>query len=139
MEDNGLYNKLQFEFRKDDSQDHIMCLADEVHKAINNKQFKLYVIIDLEKVFDLVYHKGLIYKMEQLGLHSNVLKFVEDFLKDCSIQVRVEAAMSSMYFLENGTLQGGVPSPLLFIIMINDLPESSNGIKVALLTDDSSI
>ena len=60
-----------------------MRLADEVHKAINNKQFTLSV--DLEKTFDLVWHQGLLYKMEQLGLRGNVLKFVEDFLMDRSI------------------------------------------------------
>ena len=94
--------------------------ADEVHKAINNKQFSLSVMIDLEKAFDLVWHQHLLYEMKQLGLRGNVLKFVEDFLKDRSIQVRVGAAMSSTYLVENGTLQGSVLSPLLFIIMIND-------------------
>ena len=53
-----------------------MRFADEVHKAINNKQFPLSVIIDLAKAFDLVWHQGLLYKMKQLGLRSNVLKFV---------------------------------------------------------------
>ena len=57
-----------------------MRLADEVYKDINNKQFTLSVMIDLETAFDLVWHQGLLYKMEQLGLRGNVLKFVEDFL-----------------------------------------------------------
>ena len=60
-------------------------------------------MINLEKAFDLVWHQGLFYKMKQLGLRGNVLKFVEDFLKDRSIEVRVGAAMSSTYIIENGT------------------------------------
>ena len=47
-----------------------MRLADEVHKAINNKQFTLFVMIDLEKAFDLVWHLGLLYKMKPLGLRG---------------------------------------------------------------------
>ena len=55
MEDNGLYNKFQSGFRRRRGcQNHIMRLADEVHKSIYNKQFTLFVMIDLEKAFDLV-------------------------------------------------------------------------------------
>ena len=57
-------------------------------------------MIDLEKAFDLVWHKGLLYNMKQVGLPGILFKFVENFLKDRSIQVRVVAAMSSTYFLE---------------------------------------
>ena len=77
-----------------------MRLADEIHKAINNKQFTLSVVIDLEKAFDLVWHNGLLYNMKQVGLRGNVFKFVEDFLNDRSIQVRIGAGMSSTYYLE---------------------------------------
>ena len=97
MEDNGLYTKFQFGFRKRRScQDH----RRNSQSAINNKQFTLSVVIDLEKAFDLVWHNGLLFNMEQVGLRGNVFKFAEDFLKDRSIQVRVGAAMLSTYFLE---------------------------------------
>ena len=140
MKDSGLYSKFQSGFtRRRSCQDHIVRLADEFKKAINIKQFTLSVMIDLEKAFDRVWHQGLLYKMEQLGLHCNVLKFVEDFLKDRSIHVRVGAAMKCTYFLDSGTPQGSRLSPLLFIIMINDLLQSSNDVKLALFADDSSM
>ena len=138
MENNRLFNTFQSGFRKKRSYlDHIMRLADKVYEAVNNKQFTLSVMIDVQKALDLVWDKGLLYKMTQFGLHGNVLKFVKDFLNDRSIKVRVGAVKSSMYFLENGTPQGSVQSSQLLIIMINDLPESSNGINLALFEDDS--
>ena len=67
-------------------------------------------MINLKKAFDLVWHQGLLYEMKQLGLRGNVLKFVVHFLKERSIQVRVGAAMSSTYVVENGPPQGSVLS-----------------------------
>ena len=64
------------------------------------------VMLDLEKAFDLVWHQGLLYKMEKVGLNGNILKFVADFLSDRSngsIRVRVGVAMSNSYQLQNGT------------------------------------
>ena len=57
-------------------------------------------MIDLENAFDLVWYKGQLYNMKQVGLPGIVLKFVEYFLKDRSLQARVGAAISSIYFLE---------------------------------------
>ena len=96
-------------------------------------------MIDLENAFDLVWHQGLLYKLKQLWLRGNVLKLVEDVLNNRTIQILVGAAMSSTYFLENGKRQGSVLSPLLFIVTINDLPESSCRVKPALLAEDNSM
>ena len=60
-------------------------------------------MVDLEKAVDIVWHQGVLYQMKQLGLSGNVLNFVEDILKGRSIQVRVGAALSGTYFLENET------------------------------------
>ena len=101
LEDSDLYRKFQSGFRKRRScQNH----RRNSQSAINNKQFTLSVMIDLEKAIDLVWHKGILYKIKQVGLPGIVFKFVEDFLKNPSIQVRIGAAMSSTYFLECNTL-----------------------------------
>ena len=55
-------------------------------------------MMDLEKAFDLAWLKGLLYNMKQVGLPGIVFKFVEDFFKHRSIQVRFDAATSSTFF-----------------------------------------
>jgi hypothetical protein len=52
----------------------------------------------------------------------------------------VGTALSQTYKLENGTPQGSIISPLLFILMINDFPEFDDiNTKVSLFADDSAI
>ena len=82
-----------------------MRLADDVHKSINNKQFTLAVIIDLQRAFDLVWHDGLLYKIKKLGLEGNIFKFIRDFLRNRTIQVCFGSELSSARTLENGTPQ----------------------------------
>jgi len=40
---------------------------------------------------------------------------------------------------KNGTPQGSVISPLLFLIMVNDQPECIKGSEVSLFADDSCL
>jgi len=43
-----------------------------------------------------------------------------------------------MYTLENGTPQGSVISPFLFLIMINDIEAPENNTRLSLYADDSA-
>ena len=139
MEDKHLFNKFQSGFRKNRGTiDQILRLSDDAHKAVHSKQYTLAVMIDLEKAFDLVWHKGLIHKMKKLGLKDNILNFVSDFLNNRIIRVRIGSSLSSMYTLENGTPQGSVISPFLFLIMINDIEAPENNTRLSLYADDSA-
>jgi len=115
-----------------------MRLADDAHKAVNNRQYTVAVMLDLEKAFDPVWHDGLLCKMEKMGLNGNTLNFVADFLASRSIRVRVGVAMSNSYHLQNGTPHGSVISPLLFLIMVNDIEEPNNRVRLSLYADDSA-
>jgi len=140
LESNQRLNKFQAGFRQRRSTiDQIIRLADDAHKAVNNKQYTLAVMLDLEKAFDLVWHRGLIFKMRKMGLNGNILNFVTDFLSNRSIRVRVGAAVSNSYELQNGTPQGSVISPLLFLLMVDDIEEPENGAKLSLFADDSAV
>jgi len=140
METNSLFNKSQSGFRKACSTtDHIIRLADDVHLAIKNRQYTLAVMLDLTKAFDMVWHRGLLHKIKGLVLQGNVLEFIKDFLTERTIRVRIGSSLSSPYNLDSGTPQGSVISPLLFLLMINDIDDPLNGERLSLFADDSAL
>ena len=40
------------------------------------------VFLDISKAFNMVWHKGLLYKLKCMGINGNVLKLVESFLSN---------------------------------------------------------
>lgn len=71
---------------------------------------------------------------------EKMFNWVKDFLFGRRIQVRIGMDMSNQYIAENGTPQGRVISPLLFIIMIIDaFGEVPEDIGKSLFADDGSL
>jgi len=70
--------------------------------------------------------------MEKVGLKGNIVQFVADFLTNRTIRVRVGSHVPNPYPLQNGTPQGSVISPLLFLIMINDIDTPENNVQLCL-------
>ena len=66
-------------------------------------------------------------------------EWISQFLKDRTIQVRVGKELSERVRLENRTPQGSVLSPILFLIMMNDVPDTEDSVKLSMLADDCSI
>jgi len=116
-----------------------MRLQDTILKHNYNKGYTVGVFIDFTSAFDMVWQKGLLIKMKDMGLTGNIFGFVDNFLTNRTMQVRVGGELSDTHILENGTAQGSVISPILFLLMINDIAASLRSVQTSLFADDSCI
>ena len=98
-------------------------LSQTVMESFNRGEQVIASFLDFEKAFDNVWHNGLRYNIFQLGLPSNVTRWLSDFLVGRVIQVNVEGFLSSKIYPKAGVSQGSVLSPLLFLIYVNEMPD----------------
>ena len=96
------------------------------------------IFLDIFKAFDKIWHKGLIYKLKSYGISGNLLKLTENYLTDCKQRVVLNGHISSWERALSGVPQKSVLGPLLFLLYINDLPNSFQSFcKIS--ADDTSL
>ena len=82
LETNSKFNFYQSGFRQGRStSDHLIILYNDALYRIKNKGLVEAIFIDLEKAFDMVCHKGLLYNLHDLGINGQLFKWISQFLK----------------------------------------------------------
>ncbi len=95
----------QFGFRQGHSTVHPMTLfANQVSKALNEKEHTITVFSDLRKAFDSCNHQILLSKLSRLGIHGVAFNWFANYLSDKSQFVCVNGVNSSLQ-----TIRLGVP------------------------------
>ena len=136
LEKFGFLNNSQAGFRRGSrTEDQLFRLTQEVIDGFHAKKDTSAIFIDLQQAYDRIWRKGLLIKMQKLGINGKMIKWVEAFLTNRTIQTRFDGALSSKLTLEEGLPQGSALSCTLFLIFINDLPGLLN-VSKALFADD---
>ena len=77
--------------------------------------------LDASKAFDLVNHDILFQRLVDRDLPGHLIRFLLSWYKNQSMSVKWGESLSAPFTVSNGVRQGGVLSPILFTMYIDDL------------------
>ena len=95
------------------------------------------VFCDISKVFDRIWHQGLIHKLRDIGC-CDVLNWFSSYLSNRRQRVVINDQTSEWTYVLAGVPQGSILGPLLFLIYINDIVNELQA-SVSLVADDTSL
>lgn len=112
----------QFGFKKKSSTDMCIFLLKEVIDYFNSFGSPVYIcFMDASKAFDRVNHWFLFDKLLKRGLPKVVVRLLCFWYTTQTFVVKWHDVISSSFTVSNGVRQGGVLSPYLYNVFIDDL------------------
>ena len=107
-------------------------------KALDAGKEVRVIFCDISKVFDRVWHAGLIHKLRAAGISGELLDWFTKFLFKRRQRVVLPGVESFWTFIKTGVPQVSILGPLLFLLFINDIVNEIRA-NIRLFTNDASL
>ena len=112
-------------FRTNHSTD--LCLAQLIVFVANGMDKQMHtgmLLVDIQKAFDTLDNVVFLEKMKYFVFRASVIKWFESYLSNRKFLVCIDNVVSEAGTLKYGVPQGSILGPLLFLLYVDDFPQS---------------
>ena len=139
IRDHEILSALQSGFIPGDSTvNQLVDIYNTFCKSLDKGKEVRAVFCDISKAFDRVWHRGLLFKLESIGVSDSLLLWFKSYLADRKQRVVLPGAVSTWKYIKACVPQGSILGPLLFLIYINDIVVDIHS-SIRLFADDTSL